>query len=96
MGNAHADYKFNLSGPFFSVTDCVSLLCSAATSFSVNSTTYGKSRDSNASYGAPFYSAAGWILVVISHYYDWAHTHAHTHTHVQSLKPVLLGQTSYT
>lgn len=63
IGNAHADYKFNLSGPFFSVTDCVSLLCSSSTSISVNSTPYGKSKYSKASYGAPFYTAAGLIVV---------------------------------
>jgi hypothetical protein len=63
MGNAHADFKFNLSGPFFSVHESVSLICSASSPILVNSTPYGKTRYSNATYGAPFYTAAGLILV---------------------------------
>lgn len=67
IGNAHADFKFNLSGPFFSVHDSVSLICSASAPIVVNSTSYGKSRYSNATYGGPFYTAAGLILVSPAH-----------------------------
>jgi hypothetical protein len=58
--------QFNLSGPFFDVSDGVRLLCSASTTIAVNATAYGRSRFNTPSYGAPFYTAAGMILVSVT------------------------------